>query len=95
MTHSNNNTVKAVEPFGTILGYASGNVPVYSSDYATASDIEHPKRSSYYSYCNGVYMGYKWQCVEFARRWMYINKGYIFDDGNGLRYFRITQCSRD
>jgi glutathionylspermidine amidase/synthetase len=25
-------------------------------------------------------MGYKWQCVEFARRWLYLNKGYIFDD---------------
>jgi glutathionylspermidine amidase/synthetase len=25
-------------------------------------------------------MGYKWQCVEFARRWLYINKGYIFND---------------
>jgi len=25
-------------------------------------------------------MGYKWQCVEFARRWMYLNRGYIFDE---------------
>lgn len=25
-------------------------------------------------------MGYKWQCVEFARRWMYVNTGCVFDD---------------
>jgi len=67
-------------PFGTLLGYAPGQVAAYSSDYATASDEEYPKRSSYRSYVDGIYMGYKWQCVEFARRWMYVNHGYIFDD---------------
>ena len=41
---------------------------------------ELPDRHSYRSYVDGIYMGYKWQCVEFARRWMYLNKGYIFDD---------------
>ncbi|NCX49122.1 MAG: CHAP domain-containing protein, partial [Gammaproteobacteria bacterium] len=25
-------------------------------------------------------MGYKWQCVELARRWLYINRGYVFED---------------
>ena len=25
-------------------------------------------------------MGHKWQCVELARRWLYVNKGYVFDD---------------
>ncbi len=67
-------------PFGTILGYAPGNVPVYSSDYETASDEEYPNRHAYRSYLDGIFMGYKWQCVEFARRWLYINHGYIFDD---------------
>jgi glutathionylspermidine amidase/synthetase len=67
-------------PFGALLGMAPGNVPVYSSDYDSASDQEYPDRRSYRSYLDGIYMGYKWQCVEFARRWMYINKGYIFDD---------------
>lgn len=67
-------------PFGTILGYAPGNVPVYSSDYDSADDNELPNRHAYRSYIDGIFMGYKWQCVEFARRWMYINKGYIFDD---------------
>tara|TARA_R110001592_G_scaffold52511_7_gene160673 strand:+ start:13335 stop:15230 length:1896 start_codon:yes stop_codon:yes gene_type:complete len=66
--------------FGKLLGYGPGGVAAYSSDYDTASDEEHPNRSSYRSYLDGIYMGYKWQCVEFARRWMYINTGYIFDD---------------
>ncbi len=68
------------EKFGTLLGYAPGNVGVYSSDYETADDNELPNRHAYRSYVDGIFMGYKWQCVEFARRWMYLNKGYIFDD---------------
>lgn len=80
MSYTGDNSGKPPEPFGTLLGYAPGGVPAYSSDYDTASDLDYPKRTSYRSYFNGIYMGYKWQCVEFARRWMYINKGYIFDD---------------
>lgn len=70
----------APSPFGTLLGYAPGGVAAYSSDYDTANDLEYPKRSAFRSYIDGIYMGYKWQCVEFARRWMYLNHGYIFDD---------------
>jgi len=66
--------------FGRVLGYAPGDVPVYSSDYASADPRELPDRHAYRSYVDGIYMGYKWQCVELARRWMYLNKGYIFDD---------------
>lgn len=68
------------EKFGTVLGFAPGNVPAYSSDYSTADDKELPTRQAYRSYIDGVYMGHKWQCVEFARRWLYINHGYVFDD---------------
>lgn len=66
--------------FGTLLGVASGDVPVYSSHYPSADDNELPNRHAYRSYVDGIFMGYKWQCVELARRWLYINKGYIFDD---------------
>ncbi|MDH5622019.1 MAG: bifunctional glutathionylspermidine amidase/synthase [Gammaproteobacteria bacterium] len=69
-----------LERFGTVLGIAPGNVEVYSSDYSTADDKELPTRQSYRSYIDDVYMGYKWQCVEFARRWLYLNFGYVFDD---------------
>lgn len=67
-------------PFGTRLGIAPGGVPAFSSDYDTADDRELPNRSAYRNYLDGLYMGYKWQCVEFARRWMYLNRGLIFDD---------------
>ena len=48
-----------------------------------------PNRHAYRSYVDGIYMGHKWQCVEFARRWLYLNTGWIFDDvGDGLRDLR-------
>ena len=78
MTILSNKSISS--PFGTLLGYAPGGVAAYSSDYDTASDIEYPKRSAFRHHVDGIYMGYKWQCVEFARRWMYQNRGYIFDD---------------
>jgi glutathionylspermidine amidase/synthetase len=68
------------EKFGTLLGYAPGDVPAYSSDYDSADDEQLPDRHAYRSYVDGIYMGHKWQCVEFARRWLYVNRGYIFDD---------------
>lgn len=67
-------------PFGTVLGYAPGGVPAYSSDYQTVDRREMPDRHAFRHYVNGVYTGYKWQCVEFARRWLLLNKGYVFDD---------------
>lgn len=77
--------------FGTLLGIAPGNVPVYSSDYSTVDDSELPNRHAYRSYIDGVFMGHKWQCVEFARRWLYLNKGYIFDDvAMAYDIFRLT-----
>ncbi len=68
------------EKFGTLLGHAPGGVPAYSSDYDSADDEQLPDRHAYRSYLDGIYMGHKWQCVEFARRWLYVNKGWIFDD---------------
>lgn len=68
------------QPFGVVLGHAPGNVPAHSSDYDSALKSDYPSRKSFRSYHDGIYMGYKWQCVEFARRWLYVNFGYIFDD---------------
>lgn len=67
-------------PFGTVLGLGPGGVPVYSSDYASADKRKLPNRQAYQSHVDGLFMGYKWQCVELARRWMYLTKGAIFDD---------------
>ncbi|GAB6054408.1 bifunctional glutathionylspermidine amidase/synthase [Magnetospira thiophila] len=66
--------------FGTVLGVAEGGVAVYSSHYASADRDDLPNRQAYRSVIDGVYLGYKWQCVELARRWLYLNKGYVFDD---------------
>ncbi|HRW30184.1 MAG: bifunctional glutathionylspermidine amidase/synthase [Alphaproteobacteria bacterium] len=74
------NPKSSAEPFGAVLGYGKGDVPVFSSDYDTVNKEEMPDRRSFKSYVDGVFMGYKWQCVELARRWMYINHGYVFDD---------------
>lgn len=68
------------QPFGALLGYAPGQVPVYSSDYDTLKPEDMPSRDEFRHHLDGVYMGFKWQCVELARRWLYLNKGYVFED---------------
>ncbi len=67
-------------PFGAVIGIAPGGVPAYSSDYDQVDPVEYPNRHAFRNYVNGVYTGHKWQCVEFARRWLLINHGYVFDD---------------
>ena len=83
------------EQFGAVLGHAPGGVAIYSSHYPSADQSEYPDRESYHSYLDGVYMGYKWQCVEFARRWLYLTKGYIFDDvAMAYDIFRLHHVTR-
>lgn len=66
--------------FGTLLGAGPGGVEVYSSDRDSIDRVEMPDRQAFRNHVDGIFMGYKWQCVELARRWMYVNHGYIFDD---------------
>jgi hypothetical protein len=63
-----------IEPFGGVLGVTDGGVDVYSCDYKTA-----PSGTEYDNYVGGVYTGYKFQCVELARRYLLINHGVVFD----------------
>ena len=59
--------------FNEILGTASTNVPAYSNtDDETFSIGRH--------YLHGIFMGVKWQCVEYARRWLLIRKGCVFQN---------------
>ncbi|KFA58038.1 bifunctional glutathionylspermidine amidase/glutathionylspermidine synthase [Gilliamella sp. wkB18] len=68
------------EPFGTLLGYAPGGVAIYSSDYEKLDSIQYPDDAAFRSYSGHEYMGYKWQCVEFARRFLFLNYGIVFTD---------------
>ena len=76
----NYETHPTAAPFGTLLGIAPGGVPVYSCDHATVERAGLTDRQSFRSYVDGEFMGYKWQCVEFARRWLYAATGCVFDD---------------
>ena len=69
-----NKHMKNSAKFGTLLGVGPGNVNVYSSEYASASLEDYPTRYSYRSYIDDVFLGYKWQCVELARRWLFITE---------------------
>ncbi len=68
------------DAFGSLLGYAPGGVAIYSSDYETIDKKEFPDDTAFRSYLDREYMGYKWQCVEFARRYLYLNHGLVFTD---------------
>lgn len=68
------------EPFGNLLGYAPGGVAIYSSDYETADSQDYPDDSAFRNFLGHEYIGYKWQCVEFARRFLYLNYGVVFTD---------------
>ena len=58
-------------PFNRIQGITSNNVPVHSNEYDDYISFDG-------YYIHGVYTGYKWQCVEFARRWLLLRKSCIF-----------------
>src|ERR1700722_6168524 len=58
--------------YGVMVGIASTNVPAYSNGNDSFISNES-------NYLYGVYMGMKWQCVEYARRWLFIRKGCVFD----------------
>ncbi len=68
------------EPFGTLLGYAPGGVAIYSSDYSSIDKEDYAANDSFRSYIGNEYMGHKWQCVEFARRFLYLHYGAVFTD---------------
>ncbi|VFS45196.1 Bifunctional glutathionylspermidine synthetase/amidase [Budvicia aquatica] len=67
-------------PFGTLLGYAPGGVAIYSSNYDSLAPGDYRNDVSFRSYIDNEYMGHKWQCVEFARRFLYLNYGVVFTD---------------
>ena len=57
--------------YGGKLGTASSNVHAYSN-----GDDEHFSNERHY--IEGIFTGYRWQCVEYARRWLLLRKTCIF-----------------
>ncbi|WP_058913151.1 bifunctional glutathionylspermidine amidase/synthase [Entomohabitans teleogrylli] len=75
-----NQAINNEAPFGTLLGYAPGGVAIYSSNYGSLDPDNYPDDASFRSYIGNEYMGHKWQCVEFARRFLFLNYGVVFTD---------------
>ena len=73
-------TLSSDAPFGTLLGYAPGGVAIYSSNYGSLDPRKYPQDADFRSYIGNEYMGHKWQCVEFARRFLFLNYGFVFTD---------------
>jgi len=61
-----------VNPYGIVVGTADGDVPAYSN-CKTGCVVFEP----HYEW--DVYTGLKWQCVEYARRWLYVHTGQVFE----------------
>ncbi|CAF1242093.1 unnamed protein product [Adineta steineri] len=82
-------TEKKLAPYNAIVGIASSNVPAYSN--GNDSYISYQE-----SYLDGVYMGIKWQCVEYARRWTYIRKSSVFKSIEGANdmWSQLTYVER-
>ena len=59
-------------PFNQIQGIASTNVYAYSN---SSDDDYNPIEGHYY---HGIFLGYKWESIEFARRWLLMRKTCIF-----------------
>jgi len=59
--------------YGEVLGVGLGNVPAYSNCNADCV-VMAPNKDL------GTYTGIKWQCVEYARRWLLVNKGVVYGD---------------
>lgn len=70
-------TVYAAVPsnFGKILGYINGIVVRSNGNTSYVSNSSN--------YVNNKYMGMKWQCVELARRYTYLKRGYLIPSISG------------
>ncbi|CAF0919937.1 unnamed protein product [Adineta ricciae] len=73
-------------PYNKVQGVASSNVHAYSNGDDDFFSVER-------HYLHGIFMGFKWQCVEFARRWLLMRKSCVFppipcaaDMWNDLKY---------
>ncbi len=59
--------------YGQVLGQSPSGVKAYSN-CSSACVVFNPSKYE------GTYTGIQWQCVEYARRWLLINKGVVYGD---------------
>jgi glutathionylspermidine amidase/synthetase len=62
-----------VRPFGSVLGRTVNGVTAYSNCNTDTTSNE----DSINAFTN-VFMGMKWQCVEFARRYLFLTQSVVF-----------------
>lgn len=62
-----------VTPYGKLLGQSPAGVAAYSN-CSSACVVFEPNR------VDGTYTGIRWQCVEYARRWLLVNFGVVYGD---------------
>ena len=62
-----------VTPYGQLLGKTADNTEAYSN-CKSACVVRQPNKYK------GTYTGIKWQCVEYARRWLLVHDGVVFGD---------------
>ena len=62
-----------VSPYGQVLGADADSVKAYSNCQSNCVIFDPNK-------WHGTYTGIKWQCVEYARRWLLVHKGMVFGD---------------
>lgn len=76
MALSNGARAVQMSDFGSVIG-VNGETVAYSNK----SD-KHVSKESHHITLNGkkVYAGMKWQCVEYARRWLLQQKGLVLPD---------------
>ncbi|KAH9588896.1 Glutathionylspermidine synthase [Trypanosoma melophagium] len=74
-------------PFGEIQGYAPGGIPAYSNKHDMYFSGER-------SIDKNLFCGFKYQCVEFARRWLYERKLLVLPDVNwAVHIFQLKEVS--
>jgi hypothetical protein len=72
--------IKLVTDNDDLVGVWNG-ISIYSNnDYSNNHNNNNLNNNSNSNYYNGIYTGIKWQCVEFARRYLIVTHGITFSD---------------
>jgi glutathionylspermidine amidase/synthetase len=66
-------SAQCAAPFGEVLGRSPRGVVAYSNCRAECVVPDSHE-------VDGTYTGLQWQCVEYARRWLLVNRGAVFGD---------------